>query len=475
MAVVFAVRGNSFDAYYSNGGKTGIVPNGLMTVTADGTSLSGSVYVASANNSVKPVYWPGVNNTPNGRAMSLLLRVKPGYSGSPSAARPLSPFLTGNSGRIGRIELSHNTAGNVVATATNEAGTLCLNASNFGAWSPTSTSWYDVVFAWDGTNSASAAKVYIDATLLGSVTPSAALSSSWSTNYWTDISLGNGTQQINFNGASIDEIVIWDSVIDPTNVALVSGNGSLNGASRTSLVNVSNLDGSVYSNPGASNVKSAIGYTFAGVSITGTLLSTDPGASNVASGVSYVINSTTITGTLVGIAPGSGAAGTVDLNDILERIQTVLESANTTTATPIDLSSGMTTRVKRVLKVNPNTIKQQASLFPLVTAYITAKEIESEDIAARQMNAKREGNVKLDIVGIVWNDNFSSIDEDPADKEIHLLMENIELALRSYIPSSFGSSIKWSIPESVEYYDRMLDERTHLRAGILKLNAKLFY
>jgi hypothetical protein len=56
-----------------------------------------------------------------------------------------------------------------------------------------------------------------------------------------------GTQNNNaFNQTRIkvNEFVIWDDIIDPTNVALVGGNGSLNGSSRTNFVSVTNTTGS---------------------------------------------------------------------------------------------------------------------------------------------------------------------------------------------------------------------------------------
>lgn len=304
MAIVFAARGDSLNARYSGGGKAGITPNGGWTVTSDAGALSGSLFVAASNNSAKPILWPGRNNTPNGREISMLLRYKPGYTGSPSATRPASVFLSGSAGRSGRLDLSHNTAGNLVCTAVNEGGTLAMNAVSFGAWSPTSTVYYDVVFTWDGTTTANSAKVYVDASLISSQTPGAAFSSSWLTTWWSEISLSAGQPNVNFNAASVDEIVIWDTVITPSSVALVSGTGSLNGASRTSLVDVSSFDGQLYTIPTDGQIQTGVAVTRAGVSSTGTYTgadrNTDPGEANVRSGTAYKSNSTTNnkTGTL---------------------------------------------------------------------------------------------------------------------------------------------------------------------------------
>ncbi len=165
----------------------------------------------------------------------------------------------------------------------------------------------------------------------------------------------------------------------------------------------------------------------------------------------------------------------VDLNGIKESIQNILQNANTTTATPIYLSSGLanSAKVQNVLKVNPEMINPQASMFPLVTCYVTGKEISRMDIASSQLNAKRIGVVKVNVVGSLWNSNFSVIDEDPADEDINHLMENIELILRSDF--NLTNKVQWQVAKEVQYYTSVLDEQTHLRSGILNLECKVFY
>ncbi|HLB42004.1 MAG TPA: LamG-like jellyroll fold domain-containing protein, partial [Gammaproteobacteria bacterium] len=445
-----------------------------IDVTVDAGALSGSSYVYSdTNNSIKFVSWPGRNNTPNGRAISILYRHKAGYSGSPTSRRSLLPSVCVN-GRGPAIELSHETNGNVAVTLRNEAIALINNITTIAAWSPTSGTWYDIVLTWDGTNDANALKVYVDGTLLGQITPGGSFSAAWTNQYFTDIILGAAPINSSIIRGSTDEVIIWDSVIDPTSVTLNSGTGSLNGAARTSLVSVSSLDGSIYSNPGLTNVRNATGYTYAGVSITGTYLNTNPGASNVLNGIGYTLDSTSYTGSLVAPAPESTTPGTANLNYIIEQLRYVINVNNTTTAS-VDLSANLSTRVRQVMTVHPAMIRQQASHVPYVTCYVTAKDIEQREIAQNQASAKRKGTVKVEVAGCVWNDTFSTITSDPADQDINYLMENVEAVIRSYAPSTFGSTVKWTIPDGVEYYDQRISEQTHLRAGILKLNGTIFY
>ena len=76
-------------------------------------------------------------------------------------------------------------------------------------------------------------------------------------------------------------------------------------------------------------------------------------------------------------------ASRVDLNGIKTELKSLFDTANTTTASPIDLSSNLSNskRVNKVLTIHPEMILPQASLFPLVTCYIDSKTIKRLDIA----------------------------------------------------------------------------------------------
>lgn len=168
-------------------------------------------------------------------------------------------------------------------------------------------------------------------------------------------------------------------------------------------------------------------------------------------------------------------ASRVDLNGIKESIQNLLIAANTTTASPIDLSSGLANsrRVQQVLKIHPEKIPLQASFFPAVTCYVTDKSIKSMDIASSQESAKRRATIQVEVVGAVWNNNLSTVDEDPADEDINYLMENIELIFRSNY--NLSGKVTWQQARACRFYTSVLDEQTHLRAGILSLECEVYY
>ena len=162
----------------------------------------------------------------------------------------------------------------------------------------------------------------------------------------------------------------------------------------------------------------------------------------------------------------------VDINNLKEQIQSIFETANTTTASR-DLSSGLETRVQRILKVNPARIPVQSSWHPYVTIYTDSKDIEPSDIAISQANAKRRADIDLKIVGVVWNSTVSDEELDPADEDCEDLMENIEEILRAN--PTIAGTVTWAFPSTVDYHGATLDEDTHLRAGVMTLKATIFY
>ena len=166
-------------------------------------------------------------------------------------------------------------------------------------------------------------------------------------------------------------------------------------------------------------------------------------------------------------------ATVVGLNTIKANIKTLLNAANTIGASPVDLSNSMTSRVKKVLAVHPASIPIQASHYPYVSCYIAGKPITSDDIAKDQLSTKRKSKVQIDIVGGVFNQNVTDITKDPADEDISYLMENIELILRS--DPTLSNSVLYQKPIECSYYSNLVGSNAHLRLGILRIEALVFY
>jgi len=167
--------------------------------------------------------------------------------------------------------------------------------------------------------------------------------------------------------------------------------------------------------------------------------------------------------------------GLLDLNAIRESVQTILEGQNTTGASFHDLSSNMSTRVQHIYKMNPSKITPQASKFPCVCIYSAGKNITPDTIAKDQVTAKRNGIYTMHITGLVFNANMSSFDEDPADEDAERLLENIEYILRNYPTFDGASNVRWQVPTDSVFFDTVLEETTHLRAGVLTYQVNLRY
>lgn len=165
----------------------------------------------------------------------------------------------------------------------------------------------------------------------------------------------------------------------------------------------------------------------------------------------------------------------VDFVGIKDTLKSIFDAANTTTASPIDLSSNLSNskRVQKVMTVHPDMIRPQASFYPFVTCYIDNKNITSKQIAANQLNAKRESDVSIKIVGAVFNQNMTDVTKDPADNDINYLMENIEQVLRAN--PSLSGKVLWQAPETVEYFSAQIDQHNNIRCGVLTLSAKVHY
>lgn len=334
MAITFAVRGQ-FTAYQSTGSNVGF-PSDSASVTSasDAGALSGNSINMSATGN-EWVMWPAVGNVSGNRTISMLARYKPNYTGTPASNRPLFQIGLGRGGRGPFFEFWHASGtGKITVNGRETTDNTVFSSAAFGtAFSPTSGTWYDLYFEYDGSLTTNAIQFWVDNSSLGQLNASRTILSSWKSHYWTPITLGATTNITTASNVNWDEIVIWDTLNSgPGSIALVGGTGALNGASRTALVAATNIDESTYTDPGVANVKTGVGYTFQGVSETGTYDGsdrwTDPGQDNVRNGTAYKANSTSNnkTGDLVvptasqvktGVTfeSNSGTTGTYDGSD----------------------------------------------------------------------------------------------------------------------------------------------------------------
>lgn len=164
----------------------------------------------------------------------------------------------------------------------------------------------------------------------------------------------------------------------------------------------------------------------------------------------------------------------IDLNNIKEQVQTFLEGQNTSTgASILDLSNGMTNRVQSVFKKHPRHLINQASLMPCVTVFIDGKQIKNDTISPNQRTqAKRKAEIGVQIAGMIWDNNWSTNDDDEAEDDLESLMENIEEILRN--DPTVNGAVDWLVCDGVEYFT-LYKEDAHMLTGVLICRASKFY
>jgi len=271
---LFSLRGDSLTPRRNLGAARGFtsVTTGITTAAnADSDNLSGGLIDFTSASASKALIFSGRKNTPDNRAFSLLMRIKIGYTGAPAGNRG---YITiGNLNGVGPIlQVFHAvTSGNIVVVQRRQAdNSACLNSVSFGALTTnTANDYLDLFFSTAGTTAANSASFYVSGTLLGQATPTNAMEATWYSDFLSAIAVGLATSATTSN-FWLDELCIWDGVVDPTAITLVSGVGALDGPARTSLVLATALDGSVNTGTAASNILSGSSIVIEGVTTNGT-------------------------------------------------------------------------------------------------------------------------------------------------------------------------------------------------------------
>ncbi len=274
-SVTFAVRGNSFAPLYSQVANYApfATDQNLLPTIASGSQagLIGSNYIDLFQNSYnsRSVIWSGGANISTNAAISILVRASFNENaslqgvfllGGPYAVE-LCPamiymFFSGSSLNIGMND---------------ECGNNLIANDGIGSFSPTTGVFYDIVFTTTGDTTTNGVNVYVNNSLLGSATLPSSLQNPRNVNLITNVVAGGATFDVAGSSMFLNEMVIWNGVINPGSVALTTGTGALSGASRTAFVQAAAFNGGSYSDPGITNVLNGVNYTFAGVSETGTL------------------------------------------------------------------------------------------------------------------------------------------------------------------------------------------------------------
>lgn len=259
--ITFCVRGNSPLARYSTSGKTPYryTPSGVYGNSGT-SSYTGEIGGSSLNfnsGQNKYVYYPGYRNLPQTRGISVLIRCS---LENLSSYMGLWAIGVQNAVSAGTFYLTQNNTNgnNIVLYDFNNPGANVGVNNTATAWTVSTGTLYDFLVTWDGLTTTNGVKLYQDGSLIRQDTSARAWPATIDPTQQPSIQLG-GIPTVPFINGWINEFVIWSGVVDPTNVLLTSGVGSLNGNSRTAFVDCIEYDGTTASTTSGGGSQPALG------------------------------------------------------------------------------------------------------------------------------------------------------------------------------------------------------------------------
>lgn len=114
-----------------------------------------------------------------------------------------------------------------------------------------------------------------------------------------------------------------------------------------------------------------------------------------------------------------------DYRTNITAIKTVLDAANTTTASP-DLSGSLTTRVKNVYLNDPEIVDMRGDIYPAIFIRVNKKDENFEGLGATGPNgALKRADVSYDVIGFYRKDGVNSTHAS-ALSELDKLAQNME-------------------------------------------------
>lgn len=137
---LYASYASSIDADYGGGTVTGTATGGAAI--ADG-------WLDLAHNDARYVSYDGTSNVDNQQIGSIILQVKPNYSGAPAADKSFVSIAKADGDSTNLIQLTHKiTTGNLQLDIKDDADSS-IASINFGAWTPVSGTTYKIAIHYD--------------------------------------------------------------------------------------------------------------------------------------------------------------------------------------------------------------------------------------------------------------------------------------------------------------------------------------
>lgn len=237
MSIVFAVRGTNMTAYHAGGMGVPSIGGTVSITSSTASGVIGGSYINMDQGALgqHALYYNGLANIPATQQFSVLCRCATSTTAS-AAQMFYFGFPAGIASGLARF----GGTGVIPFTVTDLTGSTIVTLNEtFGA---TQSVFYDFFWTCDLSLITSNFISWRDGVANGTLSTSSTRAAT-TTQYGAIIALGSqnaaaqSTTQLYLN-----EFVIWDSIINPTTVALTTGSG-LNGSARTAFVQVTNSVG----------------------------------------------------------------------------------------------------------------------------------------------------------------------------------------------------------------------------------------
>lgn len=269
---IFWLNGTSLTPAYSRGysqyglwHSSGSDPQ-VVTDTNAGSGWSNSAIDYSGNAQQRFLTYVGLSNMPSTMAsgISMLFRIDPGWSGSPSTQQGL--VYVGNMHEKFELCIVVTTAGKFKINFVDASGGFNLNYTTTASLSITANTCTDIMWTYDGSATAGSSKVYQDGALLESNNPSAATAATYTNSMLSFIDFGAQGAPISAGSTNVQYKLVEAAIFDSVQTAY---------SARTGCLTATTGNGDTL--PAVGNVRSGVAV---GLN-TGTYTPTYAAASNV--------------------------------------------------------------------------------------------------------------------------------------------------------------------------------------------------
>lgn len=153
-------------------------------------------------------------------------------------------------------------------------------------------------------------------------------------------------------------------------------------------------------------------------------------------------------------------------------VYNALVAYNTTTAS-VDLSSGLTTRVKNIYKNDPAVVGLRGDIYPAVFVRINRK---SEDFAGigstGPSGARKQATAEYDVIGFYRKDGAYGTQAQVL-VELERLAENIEGVFQA--EGTLSGTALWCQAKETSFYGPFANGEVWIKAVVVNLEARYHF